>query len=170
MALKDRAPPTEIEQVTIRLSPTPLQVCDIAVPTTGLEVKFSIRHLVAMALMGQETARPELYTPQLAEDTALTELRACIQTQPYAFDHRMASDVRVVLTSGEVLEHACNVGIPAADLDDQKQKLTEKFLPLCGHGTEIAYAQNVAEAILGFEELTTLEGFFSLTGAPPRDA
>ncbi len=170
LALKDRAPPTEIKQVTIRLSSTPLQVCDNAAPTTGLEVKFSIRHLVAMALMGYETARADLYTAELAKDPALTALRTRIQAQPHEFDHRMASDIRVALTSGEVLEHACNVGIPAADLEDQRHTLTEKFHLLCSQRRATRPAQDIAEAIDGFDDLKTLDGFFSFLGRTAHDA
>ncbi len=58
----------QVREVRLRTHPRWLRVCDIPVPATGLEVKFSYRWLAGLTLDGQETASDRLYTDELAAD------------------------------------------------------------------------------------------------------
>ncbi len=48
--------------MTLYVDPGHLKVCNIPEPKTGLEIKFSIRHLAGMALDGIDTAALETYS------------------------------------------------------------------------------------------------------------
>ncbi|NOX28745.1 MAG: MmgE/PrpD family protein [Actinobacteria bacterium] len=62
---------SQIESVTIRTNPSWLTVCDIAKPQTGLEAKFSYRHLSAMVMAGLNTGDPGSFTDEVCGDDVL---------------------------------------------------------------------------------------------------
>ncbi len=66
--------PGEVEGVVLATNPRWLRVCDVKEPRTGLEAKFSYRHLAAMALSGVDTAADSTYTDALCLDPALVAL------------------------------------------------------------------------------------------------
>jgi len=51
-----------IERVDVQVHPMCIGVCDIDMPRTGLEGKFSLRATVAMALLGWDTTDPATFT------------------------------------------------------------------------------------------------------------
>ena len=59
--------------LTLRTNPRWLKVCDIKVPRTGLEVKFSYAWLAGMVLRGDRTGDDRVYTDILTGDGALSE-------------------------------------------------------------------------------------------------
>ncbi|MEM7547930.1 MAG: hypothetical protein AAF367_20585 [Pseudomonadota bacterium] len=131
--------------VTVGLQPTLLTVCDITAPETGLEVKFSVRHLVAMALLGRDTTEPGAFTDQLAAEVA--DLCQRVSAVPLATDKRMETEVRIELRSGGTLDLRCDVSAPADDLDAQGRALTDKFLRLA-RPVLAKRAEDAAEALL----------------------
>ena len=140
-----------IEALTVYLSPAQLKVCDIPNPATGLEVKFSIRHLVAMALLRHGTSSPDDYTDDLATDDAICAFRSRVRTEPHPFDRRTASKIQIKLTSGDVLEHQTDVGLPASDLDEQERRLTAKFNGLAAPLIGADRAGALASAVLAYD-------------------
>jgi len=62
-----------VEMVALRTNPRWLKVCDIKLPRTGLEVKFSYVWLAGMALRGDGTGDDRAYTDALAKDAALVD-------------------------------------------------------------------------------------------------
>lgn len=119
--------PAAIARVTIGLQPALFDVCDIAEPRTGLEVKFSIRHLVAMALLGRDTSTPGAFCDALAGDETIGALRARIIVAPLETDNRMLSRVTVERHDAEPVIETHDAGVPETDLDAQEQALLDKF-------------------------------------------
>ncbi|QGX98352.1 MmgE/PrpD family protein [Roseovarius faecimaris] len=68
---KDALDLDAVEEVALRTNPRWLKVCDIKLPRTGLEVKFSYAWLAGMALRGDGTGDDRAYTDALASDGAL---------------------------------------------------------------------------------------------------
>lgn len=132
----------EIAEISVGLQPPLLTVCDIVEPTTGLEAKFSVRHLVAMALLDYDTANPDVFTDALANDPEVRSLRAKVKVIPRETSNRMEAKVRVTLGDQRRIETLCDVSAPAADLDAQEQALMKKFgrlaQPSLGSQTEHA--------------------------------
>lgn len=62
-----------VTDLTVRVNPRWLKVCNIKVPRTGLEVKFSFAWLAGMVLRGDLTENDRIYTDALVNDLALSE-------------------------------------------------------------------------------------------------
>ena len=124
--------PEAIARVTIGLQPALFDVCDIVEPRTGLEVKFSIRHLVAMALLGRDTSTPGAFCDALAGDETIRALRARITVVQLDTDNRMLSSVTVDRHAAAPVTETHDAGVPETDLDAQEQALVGKFVRLAG--------------------------------------
>lgn len=145
----------DIMGVTIGLQEPLLTVCDIAAPKTGLEVKFSVRHLVAMALLGRDTTDPRAFTDELAGDPEIAALRSRIVSQHFETTNRMESFVRIERRQAPPLEMRCDVSAPVQDLDAQEAALVAKFArlagPLLGDQTDA-----VAQVLLSAESAASI--------------
>ncbi len=119
----------DVEKITLKVDPGHLKVCDIPEPKTGLEIKFSIRHLAAMALGGEDTAALGTYSDEMANRSDYREgsRRVSLDTQPLTKEHRHGAAVAIVLKDGRELLAETNVGVPASDVAAQGEKLRAKF-------------------------------------------
>jgi 2-methylcitrate dehydratase PrpD len=128
--------PNDVTEVQLTVNEGHFGVCNIAEPHTGLEAKFSLRLTAAMALAGRDTAGIDVYTDALTREPELVALRDKVQVVAWPTPN---PDTRARIRVGDrSIEAACNVGIPATDLEAQWQKLTHKFHalvePLLGAG------------------------------------
>lgn len=135
--------PDDLAAMTVYCREAVNQVCNIAAPQTGLEVKFSIRHLAALALNGANTADLGLYTDATAADPRLVAARDKIAFQPRELSSRSAAAIQLETTDGRTLIAEADVGVPAADTDAQWNKLTAK-------------ARAVAVPVVGNERIEAL--------------
>ncbi len=116
----------DVEKLRIFMPPNNRKVCDIAEPESGLQIKFSIRHLAAMALDGQNTADLDMYTDENANDPRYVEARRKIQIVEKELTRRCAGAVSVDAKDGRTFVGETDVGVPATDTDAQWQKLEHK--------------------------------------------
>lgn len=101
--------------------------CSIPDPTTGLQVKFSLRHLAVMALDGIDTAALDTYTDANANAPQYVAARQRVTIDYDAARDRMTARVVIDLKDGRTLVGDADTGQPAADLDEQWDKLSDKF-------------------------------------------
>jgi 2-methylcitrate dehydratase PrpD len=103
-------------------------VCNIAEPRTGLEAKFSLRHTVAMALAGVDTAGLDAFSDEVVHAPEVVALRERVQVLlvPQCPELTL-SEVVIETHSGTVLRQRHDSGRPASDLLEQQQRLEEKF-------------------------------------------
>ncbi|MEM8786847.1 MAG: MmgE/PrpD family protein [Pseudomonadota bacterium] len=128
---RDHAIPVDdVESVAVGLQASLLSVCDIVEPKTGLEAKFSVRHLVAMALLGRDTTDHRAFTDALAAGPEIGALRQRITAEPFRTDNRMLARLRITRASGPAVEIERDVSQPATDLDAQETALLAKFYRL----------------------------------------
>jgi len=150
----------DVEKITLKVDPGHLKVCDIPEPKTGLEIKFSIRHLAAMALGGEDTAALGTYSDEMANraDYRAGSRRVTLDTVPLPQEHRHGAAVALVLKDGRELLAETNVGVPASDVAAQGEKLRAKF-------------HSLAEPVIGRartgEALRLIERFESLDSLKP---
>ncbi len=121
----------DLQAMTLQIDPGHLTVCNIPDPTTGLEIKFSIRHCAAMALAGMDTSALATYSDENAADARLAAARAKIDLETTTDVERHAARVLLTLRDGRTLEAHSDAGVPAADTDEQWTKLSAKFDSLC---------------------------------------
>ena len=72
----------EVERVTVYTHPRWLTVCDKPAPRTGLELKFSYRAVVALSVLGYDTAALATFSDALAHDPAVCALRDRVTVRP----------------------------------------------------------------------------------------
>jgi 2-methylcitrate dehydratase PrpD len=116
----------DVEKLTIFMPPNNRKVCDIPDPESGLEIKFSIRHLAAMALDGQNTADLDMYTDENANAPRYAEARSRIHIVEKELTRRYAGAVSIDARDGRTFVGETDVGIPAKDTDAQWEKLEHK--------------------------------------------
>ena len=111
--------PERVASIHLRTSPRWLSVCDIKVPRTGLEVKFSYNWLAGMMLAGIPTASDRAYTDALAGDADLADFagRITVAGEAGVTDMQAAGEVR--LTDGGMLAFAYDLAarLPNAVLE-----------------------------------------------------
>ncbi|MEO0729451.1 MAG: MmgE/PrpD family protein [Pseudomonadota bacterium] len=149
LTTQDTVTPENVVKVDLVVPERSRGQCDIAAPTTGLEVKFSTQHLAAMVLAGLDTAAPTNFTDEVANAAEVVKLRQRISL---AFDpdrSRYLADAHILLTDGRTLSEQANVGQPATDLDQQWAKLHAKFVSLAVLHATRDQATEIASAVSG---------------------
>jgi 2-methylcitrate dehydratase PrpD len=136
--------PDDVTRVRTFVDAGHRKVCDIPEPETGLQVKFSIRHCIAMAISGIDTGDREIYTEATAARPDLVELRRKVEVEDKVHDNRHAAEVVIDLADGRSLVQFFDVGMPADDLEAQEARLTAKF-------------RRLAEPILGSDKAARIE-------------
>lgn len=120
--------PSDVAEMEIHASPAVLTMCDQREPETGLEAKFSIRHLAMAGLRGDATGDNGCFNDAFANDPELmaARRRVTLNTPPENTTLLVAATVRVVANDGTV--HVCehNVGALATDTDKQWTQLCAK--------------------------------------------
>ena len=151
--------PADIETISTHVAPGHRSVCDIPEPKTGLEVKFSIRHCIAMALSGLDTSDDNAYTDEIASRDDLKALRRKVDVDATALDNRYAAKLNIKLMNGLELSTTADVGLPATDLDAQEARLVDKFTrlptPVIGQGRAVT-AVNLVRDLENQDNIVTL--------------
>jgi 2-methylcitrate dehydratase PrpD len=149
-----------VEQVELCVAPGHDSVCNIATPQTGLEVKFSLRHLAAMVLAGRDTADMAAYTDACAEDAALQAMRDKVHVRFEQLDSQKGS--RVVVTGQDGCRHAhyVDVGVPSDDLPGQWQRLLDKGRAITQALLTGSEYQALSSFIETMDERTSLKPLF----------
>jgi 2-methylcitrate dehydratase PrpD len=145
--LKSNFPPERVKKIVLRLDAAADKVCNIANPTTGLEAKFSLRQMVAMALTGVNTASLESYNAAITQEPRIKALRDKVAIDfKTEWPHAMA-EMAIQLDDGTMLEARHDSGIPWADVAKQRNALETKFDSLVTPVLGAAGAKRLHDAI-----------------------
>ena len=119
---------SDLASMVIDINPAVLTMCDQPEPKTGLEAKFSVRHLAVAGLRGDKTADSACYCDAFANDPALMEARkkVSLNAPPEHKDLLVSAKLTVTTTSGETFKQWHDVGELATDTNAQWQKLCTK--------------------------------------------
>jgi 2-methylcitrate dehydratase PrpD len=152
----------EVVKVTLRHDAGADSICNIACPDTGLEIKFSLRMIAALALAGVDMAVIANFSDAKASDPGLQALRDKVEVT-FARDWPLTrSEVTVQLTDGRILNGSHDSGVPEKDLGRQETKLLAKFHLLVGPVFGLRGADDIAACILSLEQQADLKHFTSL--------
>lgn len=113
----------EVAEIRLRLGDLEFATCALPRPTTGLEIKFSVAHLAAMAALGRSTM---VIDDAAAGDSAVIALRDKV-TVTGDGTSGAPTLVEVILNDGTRLTTAHDVNTPERDLALQRQRLEQKF-------------------------------------------
>jgi len=151
--------PRSVGQVEIRVPTRNLKVCNLHEPRTGLEAKFSLRLVSAMALAGRTTSDIASFNDGVCVDPELVGLRDKTQVVGDGGLARGTSEVIVSMSDGVVYREFGNVSVPSEDLEYQGQRLEDKFVTLAspvigdGKALEIVDLVQKLEQLDGIDEL-----------------
>jgi 2-methylcitrate dehydratase PrpD len=120
-----RVSSAQLERVRIHVSELELGACAIAAPADALQVKFSMAHLAAMALLDRDTST---ITDADARDPELIATRARVVLVEDAQPER--PHVEIELREGAVVHAVHDANTPEPDLERQLSRLAEKFTTL----------------------------------------
>ena len=159
--------PGEIEEVVVTANASIEGVCNIPVPDTGLEMKFSLRYAVAMALAGFDTASPEAYADARVKAVAQLPFIDRIRVELDAQLPRTFSRVQVRLRSGQAWSEASDSGTPAVDLGYQRARLIAKFNELLAPRLDASRRHRFISAVFNLPQCTDAGELFRLIQPSP---
>ena len=145
--------PKAVGSVCLTVQPSHQDVCDILVPASGLEVKFSIRHLVAMAISGVDTTDLSTYNDVVARRSDLLELARRVNVAPETMPSRHIARVEVTTTDGTRYQALGDVSVPMSDTAQQWTRLEEKFRRLVAPRIGTPRTDLIVEMVARFEVL-----------------
>ena len=142
----------------VRVDPASDKVCNIGDPRTGLESKFSLRHTVAFALAGIDTASLETYSDDNAVAASLVALRDKIHIDLAVGQGYTITDSEVVVETTEGARYVLRYdsGIPASDLHEQQRQLEAKFTSLATPTLGRERAAEVLAVVARTDELSSM--------------
>src|SRR4051794_2475894 len=152
----------DVEAAEVEVDRAVLDVANIAEPRTGLEGKFSLRAVIAMALLGDDTADPAAYTDDRMAASELVALRDRVGVRAADTGAPAVATVRLRTHRGAQLEATADTSVPAADLERQGERLAAKFTRLAGPVLGGERAGAVREAAEHVEELGSIREMTAL--------
>ena len=144
-----------------------LRVCNIQVPVTGLQAKFSLRAVAAMALLGDDTTDINAYTAALAARPDLVALRERI-TVNGRDELKSASVTAIELTDGSRISVRSDARKPVRDPAQKREAVSRKFLLLAAPLLGDHAAASLHRAITTLQDLESVNPL--VDGAAKRPA
>ncbi|WP_454689047.1 MmgE/PrpD family protein [Achromobacter aloeverae] len=125
LALRDRVSRAACRRVDVHVEPQYMSVCNIARPTSVSEAKFSIAHMVAVALAGRDTSNEENLSGSALVDPDVVAWRDRVHVHGDAEVPR--ANARVTIDDGkDRVTHTHDASQPQADLKQQRRRLLDK--------------------------------------------
>ena len=136
----------DIAAVQVHLGDLELATCALPQPQTGLEVKFSVAHLVAMAALRRSTTA---IRDADAHDRDVVALRSKVAVTGDG-DSGAPTRVDITTVDGRQLSVAVDVNTPDPDFDRTRARVQAKFMAVSAPilGTQRAKAVIAATAAL----------------------
>jgi len=116
----------DITRVDVEVEEQYLSVCNVAQPTTVEQAKFSIRHMVAMALSGLSTTDSDSFSAAVRDAPEINALRAKIKVAGSQTRQRATAKVTVLTVSGDELAAEVDSSQPEQDIKQRANKIDQK--------------------------------------------
>ncbi|MGE3619763.1 MAG: MmgE/PrpD family protein [Acidimicrobiia bacterium] len=154
--------PGEVTAIEVSVPAPLLSVCNIAVPTSGLEGKFSLAFTAGLAAEGRPTG-PATFVDEVVAEPRLRELVGATTVTAGPDDH--THGVRVALRDGTSRTTTGGFEEPVPDdgLDDQWARLATKFAQLAGPVLGAGPADALIAALGGPDGRTPVRAVLDLT-------
>lgn len=154
----------DIKSIKLEIAESSARVCDIVMPRSGLEAKFSVRTLAAMALLGLPTDDLDTYDDALIRSPDLIALSSRISV-----DGRRDLDVEVSRASielhdGSVLASCIDERDMDRDLDRRRARTCAKFAVMTRPRINLETATEIATLVLALEDAGALKALLRRIG------
>jgi 2-methylcitrate dehydratase PrpD len=155
----------DVRRVRLGIAESSVRVCDIAAPRTGLEAKFSIRTLAAMALLGMPTDRLDTFNDALVASPDLVELRGRIAVDGRPDLAVELSVAEIELGNGHVLTAQTDERELDRDLERRRERVCAKFVDLTSARLGRDTTADLQASILGLEDVKSIRPLLRSVGA-----
>ena len=142
---------SDVAAAALHISASSARICDIAKPRTGLEAKFSVRTLAAMALLGYDTGSLATFAGGLEHAPEVAALRERIAVTPRDDLHAALSYATVSLDDGRTFEAVTDERIIDRDLERRRTNVRAKFRGLTGAFVTAAAAADLEARIFAMD-------------------
>lgn len=144
-----------ISEVQIAVEPQYLSVCNIAEPQNAMEARFSLRHMLALALAGWSTVDERSFSPVALQDTQLKALRQSITVNADPQLARAQAQLSAQV-NGNRLSFSVNASRPATKLPEQRRRLCDKSSHLLAAYLTEQRIQEVQALLLSIDQFDSL--------------
>jgi 2-methylcitrate dehydratase PrpD len=161
------------DSLAVHVEPQYMSVCNIATPSSPLEAKFSIRHAVALALLGHDLADGNSFSQTMIADPAVAGLRERISVASDDGLKRATARIEARLPDGTTLSAGADVSQVEADLARQGRRIEAKFAACARNDLSdggIARTIDACRELERISDVTELVSALRDAGAPGRDA
>ena len=165
LRLQDGFDPALVEKIEISVPQNAIGMCDIPVPSTGLEAKFSLAHNVALGLLNKANGSLSLYHDETFEVEGVSDLRSKAVVHGKPDFPSFFAELVVTQKDGKVIKQDYDIGIPMADLGEQEAKLAKKFRALASPVLGEAQTEGMVAAIAGLESQAAIGDVLSFSRA-----
>ena len=121
-----------VERIVVTADQSLDSICNIANPDTGLGMKFSLRTVAALSMLGRDTSRLSSFSDEAAGEPSIAQAREKIEVQLADIRPITRTQVRLQVKGGRSIEADHDSGKPERDLAIQKDRLQSKFRALAG--------------------------------------
>jgi 2-methylcitrate dehydratase PrpD len=153
----------KLRHLEIQVAPVCLTVCNIPEATTGLEAKFSLRTVSAMALLGDDTREISTYTAERASHPDVRQLRDRISVSARDDLKGGVSVAIAELTDSRRLTATSDSYRRQDDLELQQASVIRKFHSLATPIIGEARAARLQQQALTVDQLTSVKPLIDLS-------
>ncbi len=139
----------EAQAVTVTVDHGHKSVCCIEQPRTGDQVKFSLKYLCAMALLGYELDRPETFGDNLLQDPIVREISSRVEIR-FAQMNSYEARIEFLTSSGKRLVIDAN-SAQQSPLPLQEEKIRRKFIQLTSSLMDEGQARAICDHVINLE-------------------
>ena len=154
--------PESIDHVELQVPRGYLSVCNIPMPDTALETKFSLRGVAAMTLLGDDTREIDSYRPERIRRTEIRQLIKRIDVKPRDDIGGGTSVAVVTTTDGKQIHLTSDTYKPIADMAVKEGAVLRKFRSLVSPKLGEDGATALQRAVLGMSSADAVESILEL--------
>ncbi|MET0277709.1 MAG: MmgE/PrpD family protein [Pseudorhodoplanes sp.] len=138
-------------------------VCNIANPDTGLGMKFSVRTVAALSMLGRDTSRLSSFTDDAAAEPSVARARQKVEVRLSDIHPITRTQVQLRLHDGRSIEVEHDSGKPETDLTLQGARLQTKFKALAGEVLGAVHADELLERVNTLEAQPKISSVMELS-------
>ena len=155
--------PDAVERIVVTADQSLNSVCNIESPDSGLGMKFSLRTVAALSMLGRDTSRLSSFTDDAAADPSIAQAREKVEVQLADIRPITRTGIRLIATDGRAIEAEHDSGKPETNLDVQKARLQGKFKALAGEVLGTAQADRLLGLIATLDAQSHIGAMMRLT-------
>lgn len=142
-----------VSSVCISVEPQYLTVCNISEPTTAAQARFSVSHMVALALEGADTASQNAFSNESLFDPKIVAWRKKIYVKGDSSLKRANASIELTNDDGSSNRIVVDASKPEPDIEKQLRRLKAKSIALLQTQFAVGDIERLHDRVLGFEDV-----------------